>query len=139
MLHVACRCFDFVRNRNRTAFVFLNYVVFLLENECLYCCSSPHLNLHTRSSNGHMRIVKLLLRAGAAVNSENSKGQVGGMRCRANSVSNIFDPHTHTHLSITSGADRQRMFETRCLTRDLPALQTPVDLAFQLNFNDVGE
>jgi ankyrin repeat protein len=28
-------------------------------------------------SNGHMRIVKLLLRAGAAVNSENPKGQVG--------------------------------------------------------------
>jgi hypothetical protein len=27
-------------------------------------------------SNGHMRIVKLLLRAGAAVNSENLKGQV---------------------------------------------------------------
>jgi hypothetical protein len=27
-------------------------------------------------SNGHMRIVKMLLRAGAAVNSENLKGQV---------------------------------------------------------------
>lgn len=47
--------------------------------------------LHVACSNGHMRIVKLLLRAGAAVNSENTKGQ------------------------------------------------TPVDLAFQLNFNEVGE
>lgn len=47
--------------------------------------------LHVACSNGHMRIVKLLLRAGAAVNSENLKGQ------------------------------------------------TPVDLAFQLNFNEVGE
>ena len=37
----------------------------------------PSLAHHvTPCSNGHMRIVKLLLRAGAAVNSENAKGQV---------------------------------------------------------------
>ena len=50
--------------------VFVHIHVFLLP-------PLPSLARHvTPCSNGHMRTVKLLLRAGAAVNSENAKGQV---------------------------------------------------------------
>ena len=66
MLHVACRCAN--------AFCYFYYIL------NLYLCMLPPLpslaHHVTPCSNGHMRIVKLLLRAGAAVNSENAKGQV---------------------------------------------------------------
>jgi hypothetical protein len=66
-----------------------------------------------------MRIVKMLLRAGAAVNSENLKGQVR------------FE-YERALRSVLRSAD--------FLRAELTSLsQTPVDLAFQLNFVEVGE
>ncbi len=97
-------------------------ILFLLKAEsipALLTFSSP---LH---SNGHMRIVKLLLRAGAAVNSENLKGQVRGFAF--NSCHSL-----HELISFKSAA-------VHYSSPSCSLLQTPVDLAFQLNFNEVGE
>ena len=75
-MNMAIPCCTLLAGAQTLYFIFYIEFVFVHMHVCLLP-PLPSLAHHvTPCSNGHMRIVKLLLRAGAAVNSENAKGQV---------------------------------------------------------------